>query len=523
MLCPDCGTNNPDTSRFCSSCGAALTRTAPPEPAPPQTPPIQPPEQPVPPPPQPEGEGPAQAPSDQAPPEPPPILSPEPPAPGPEGPPSPAVTIARMGDRLLALILDSILIIAAFVVSGMWAAATWGGVTKHGFSLVGTPAVIAFLATTLFGIFYHWLMEGLFGATLGKMILGIRITAVSGQRCGMKRALIRTLLRIIDGLFFYLVGFVVALCSKQRQRIGDHAAKTVVVEKQGGKGLRVVFAVLWLVLVGGGIVFAWFLHRNAPPSSAVASDGLKVAKFEFLEKRDGAVRASAVYRPGDKLFTRYTLSGYETDDQGRVNLRITIAVTDPNSLTVAQWQGNLNRKLADDESAQGWFNFTLLPYVPPGTYRIRMTVRDDARNKVAEQITVFTVDAPQPVFSSSLDLRDMQLSLSDGGPPVTGAVSPGTTVYLNAKIAGMQFSADRVQVRVAFQLIDPQGEVLIDKPDFIMLNESVEYHPPGFYVPLSSTVNLPSTGPMGTYTQKYEVTDLVANASATFTQKVDVQ
>lgn len=523
MLCPDCGTNNPDTSRFCSSCGAALTRTAPPEPAPPQTPPMEAPEQPVPPPPQPEGEGPAQAPSHQALPETPPPPSPEPPPPGPEGPPSPSVTIARMGDRLLALVLDSILIIAAFVVSGMWAAVRWGGVTENGFSLVGIPAAIALLATALFGFFYHWLMEGMFGATLGKLILGIRITALSGERCGMKRALVRTLLRIIDGLFFYLVGFVVALCSKERQRIGDHVAKTRVVKKQGGKALRTVFTVLWLILVAGALVSAWFLHRGAPPSSAAAGNGLKVARFEFLEKRDGAVRTSAVYHPGDTLFTRYTLAGYETDDQGRVNLRIAIAVTDPNSLTVAQWEGTLNRKLADDETPQGRFTFTLLPYVPPGTYRIRMTVRDDARNKVAEQITVFTVDAPQPVFSSSLDLRDMQLSLSDGGPPVREAVSPGATVYLNAKIAGVQFARDRVQVRVAFQLIDPQGEVVIDKPDFITINESVEYHPPGFYIPLSSTVHLPSSGPVGTYTQKYEVTDLVAGASATFTQKVDVQ
>jgi uncharacterized RDD family membrane protein YckC len=435
---------------------------------------------------------------------------------------SPAGRIARLGDRLLALILDSILIVAAFVLSGMWAAVTWGGVTKNGFSLVATPALIAFLATTLFAFFYYWLMEGLFGATFGKMILGIQVTGVSGQRCGLKSSLIRNLLRIIDGLFFYCVGFLVALCSKQRQRIGDHGAKTVVVEKRTGKGLRVVFTMLWLLLVGGGIVFAWFLHRNAPQSSWIAGDSLKVATFEFLETKDGAVRASALYRPGDKLFTRYTIAGYETDDQGRVNLRIAIDVTDPNSLTVAKWQGNLNRKLGEDESAQGWFNCTLLPYAPPGTYRIRLTVRDDARNKVAEQITVFTVNAPQPVFSSSLDLRDMQLSLSDGGPPVTEAVSPGTTVYLNAKLAGMQFAGDRIQVRVAFQLIDPQGEVVIDKPDFIVLNDSFGYHPPGFYLPLSSTVNLPSTGAVGTYTQRYEVTDLVANASATFTQQVEV-
>ncbi len=528
MHCPDCGTQNPDTSRFCSSCGAALAQKVQPDPSPSQAPPILPPEPPpVPSSPEPEEVMSHKSSPDLPPVEPPPILSreppPEPPAPVLEEPlKSTMGQIARMGDRLLALILDSILIMASFVVSGMWAAVTWGGLTENGFSLVGKPALIAFLAMALFALLYYWLMEGLFGATLGKMILGIRVTAVSGQRCGLKSSLIRTLLRIIDGLFVYLVGFLVALFSKQRQRIGDHMAKTVVVEKHTGKALRIVFTALWLFLVAGGIVFAWSLHRGAAATSGNAGAALKVEKFEFLETKDGAVRPSTTYRPGDKLFTRYTLAGYGIDSQGRANLRIAITVTDPNTLTVVQWQGNLNRKLADDESAQGSFNFTLMPYVPPGTYRIRMKVEDDVRNKVSEQITNFTVDAPAPVFSSSLDLRDMLLSLSDGGPPVTEAVSRGTTVYLNAKLAGMQFAGDRIQVRIAFQLINPQGEVLIDKPDFIVFSDSFEYHPPGFYLPISSTVNLPASGSEGTYTQKYVVTDLTANTSATFTEKVDV-
>jgi len=297
-----------------------------------------------------------------------------------------------------------------------------------------------------------------------------------------------------------------------------------VVEKPTGKALRIVFTALWLILVAGGIVLGWALHRGASATNGNAGAGLKVAKFEFLEAKDGPVRPSNAYRPGDKLFSRYTIAGYATDSQGRANLRIGITVTDPNTITLVQWQSNMNQKLAADESAQGWFNFTLMPFVPPGTYRIRMTVEDDVRNKTSEQITDFTVDAPLPVLSSSLDLRDMQLSLSDGGPPLNPpTVSPGSTVYLNAKLAGMQFAGDRIQVRIAFQLIDPKGEVLIDKPEFLKISDSFGYHPPGFYLPISSTVNLPASSPGGTYTQKYEVTDLTANVSSTFSVKVDVQ
>jgi uncharacterized RDD family membrane protein YckC len=41
---------------------------------------------------------------------------------------------------------------------------------------------------------------------------------------------VRTILRIVDSLpAFYLLGFIVVVASKEKQRIGDMAAGTVVV------------------------------------------------------------------------------------------------------------------------------------------------------------------------------------------------------------------------------------------------------------------------------------------------------
>ena len=48
---------------------------------------------------------------------------------------------------------------------------------------------------------------------------------------GPRTAAIRTVLRLIDGLFFYLVGFVSVLASGKNQRLGDMAAHTLVVRK----------------------------------------------------------------------------------------------------------------------------------------------------------------------------------------------------------------------------------------------------------------------------------------------------
>jgi uncharacterized RDD family membrane protein YckC len=69
-------------------------------------------------------------------------------------------------------------------------------------------------------------------ASLGKMLLGIKVVREdTGEVPGVGAAVIRTLLRLIDGLFAYLVGFIAVLVSAKRQRLGDMAAHTLVVRK----------------------------------------------------------------------------------------------------------------------------------------------------------------------------------------------------------------------------------------------------------------------------------------------------
>ena len=79
---------------------------------------------------------------------------------------------------------------------------------------------------------YYILMEGYLGQTLGKMLLGIKVVREgSGGTPGLKAAAIRTVLRIVDGFFFYIVAFIAVLASHKNQRLGDMAAHTLVVRK----------------------------------------------------------------------------------------------------------------------------------------------------------------------------------------------------------------------------------------------------------------------------------------------------
>jgi uncharacterized RDD family membrane protein YckC len=80
------------------------------------------------------------------------------------------------------------------------------------------------------GFLYHLFCEGIHGATLGKLICGLRVISSSTRPCSMKASLIRGLGWFIDALVFGLVGYTSMSKTPLKQRYGDVWAKTVVVK-----------------------------------------------------------------------------------------------------------------------------------------------------------------------------------------------------------------------------------------------------------------------------------------------------
>lgn len=73
-------------------------------------------------------------------------------------------------------------------------------------------------------------LQGMTGASIGKMILGLRVVNAEGAACGVGRAFVRWLILIVlDGACF-LIGLLVAAFTHPHRRVGDMAAGTYVVE-----------------------------------------------------------------------------------------------------------------------------------------------------------------------------------------------------------------------------------------------------------------------------------------------------
>lgn len=130
------------------------------------------------------------------------------------------------GVRIVAALIDLTLLIILFGVMG----AAFGKTTSGGGSFSVNLSGGAFILYLLLSLGYYLVPEALTGRTLGKAIMGLKVVSLDGERYDLAAALIRNVLRIVDGLpLFYLVGFVSVAVTREKQRLGDLAAGTVVV------------------------------------------------------------------------------------------------------------------------------------------------------------------------------------------------------------------------------------------------------------------------------------------------------
>ena len=96
---------------------------------------------------------------------------------------------------------------------------------------------IGFLVFTLAGLVatlvYGFLLEGLYGYTPGKYLLGLVVIKPDGSNCTIGASILRNLLWIVDALpTFNLIAMVSILLTDDNQRVGDLVADTVVVKQQ---------------------------------------------------------------------------------------------------------------------------------------------------------------------------------------------------------------------------------------------------------------------------------------------------
>jgi len=130
---------------------------------------------------------------------------------------------ASLGQRGIALLIDSFLI--GIVMMGLFTVVLAGALSSGNAGIVALLPVIG-----IAGSLYWVVFEGLWGTTIGKKVIGLRVVDEQGNVPGIVKSLIRNVLRIVDALpTLYIIGMLLVYTNDDNQRLGDMIGDTYVV------------------------------------------------------------------------------------------------------------------------------------------------------------------------------------------------------------------------------------------------------------------------------------------------------
>jgi hypothetical protein len=133
-------------------------------------------------------------------------------------------------------------------------------VWKNSANVLAGATSLAYLVVVM------WILQGLTGATVGKLIFGIRTINEQGGPPGLGRQILRGIGGIVDALPFCLmplvplVGLITMLATKKHRRVCDMLARTYVVQA----------AAAGSPLAGDGPVTGWTTPPTSPPEPTAA-------------------------------------------------------------------------------------------------------------------------------------------------------------------------------------------------------------------------------------------------------------
>ena len=144
---------------------------------------------------------------------------------------------ASPASRIVAIIIDTIILMIIMVIIAlplglsafMFSAMTDVTSMMNMWANAAAWSIFAIINAIVWLLYFTY-FEGKTGQTPGKKAMNIKVTTEDGKQPTFAEALIRTILRIIDGLFLYLLGLIIILVTEKKQRLGDVLAKTIVVK-----------------------------------------------------------------------------------------------------------------------------------------------------------------------------------------------------------------------------------------------------------------------------------------------------
>lgn len=130
--------------------------------------------------------------------------------------------LAKISYRIIAFIIDFYIYgIIGFIIGFFFGTPLENEI---GYNLNGLPAI----ALSGIAIILWPMSEGIYGQTIGKRILKIKVVSNNLKPCGIGQAFVRYFFGFFDLIF--LSGIIISIINKKNKRIGDLVANTIVIQ-----------------------------------------------------------------------------------------------------------------------------------------------------------------------------------------------------------------------------------------------------------------------------------------------------
>ncbi len=178
----------------------------------------------------------------------------------------PSVVYAGFWKRFLAILCDSIVLGAIMFAIGFVVVI----LVPHGFAAQALLAILFLLAWLL----YPALMESSkHQATVGKMLVGIKVTSMNGGRISFARALGRNAGKVVSQTILF-IGYLMAAFTEKKQALHDIMAQTLVVTVKPISAGRVILVLFAPFIVGALVMFLLGAYISSAIFGALAFPGM---------------------------------------------------------------------------------------------------------------------------------------------------------------------------------------------------------------------------------------------------------
>jgi hypothetical protein len=257
------------------------------------------------------------------------------------------------------------------------------------------------------------------------------------------------------------------------------------------------------------------------PAAAAALSVESIALHQF---DDGPVLGPAhVFLPGESVFFSCRLTGYLTsvgaDERRAVKLAWRVEVTDPSGVPVVP---SIDGHIAEPVSPQdkNWHpkfthSFNVPPFAPGGTYRVKVTAKDEVGGTELNSALDFEVRGHAVEPSPTLTARNFHFVRGENdGPPLLPAVyHPGERLWARFDITGYRHAdQNHYSVEYGLAILSESGEQVFAQP--AAAADASESFYPQRYVPGALSLSLAPEVPEGTYTLLVTMADKIGGQTA---------